>query len=145
MLCVVSPVVEFVVQELQELTEFNEKKLKSTTDTGLNLAQRRRERRSRACVWRGSTDEVNRGAIPGAHGRLREEPRQRHRKAVGLRFPVSRQGSSPRTCVTLRRFWAVWPEWSRARVSRPASLVRTLRLGSLCEQGFSRVGDSRAS
>ena len=53
-LCVVSPVVEYVVQELQELTEFNEKKLKSTTDKGLNLAQRRRERRSRACAGRGA-------------------------------------------------------------------------------------------
>ena len=53
-LCVVSPVVEYVVQELQELTEFNEKKLKSTTDKGLNLAQRRREWRSRACAERGA-------------------------------------------------------------------------------------------
>ena len=50
-----------MVQELQELTEFNEKKLKSTTDKGLNLAQRRRERRSRACAGMGSTGESNSG------------------------------------------------------------------------------------
>ena len=85
----VGPVVEYVVQELQELTEFNEKKLKSTTDEGLNLARRRRERRSRPCAGRGSTGEVNRGATPGAHGRLRKESRQRQREAVGSRFRKS--------------------------------------------------------
>ena len=37
----------------------------------------------------GSTGEVDHGAIPGAHGRLREEPRQRQREAVGLRFRKS--------------------------------------------------------
>ena len=60
-LCVESLVVENVVQELEELTEFNEKKLKYTTDKGLNLAQRRRERRSRACAGMGSTGESNSG------------------------------------------------------------------------------------
>ena len=82
----VGPVVEYVVEELQELTEFNEKKLKSITDRGLNLARRRRERRSRPCAGRGSTGEVNRGATPG---RLREQPRQRQGEAVGLRFRTS--------------------------------------------------------
>ena len=40
----VGTVVEYVVQELQKVRECNEKKLESTTDKGLNLARRWRER-----------------------------------------------------------------------------------------------------
>ena len=47
---VASSVVEYVVQELQEVRECNEKKLKSTTDKWLNLAQRSRECRRRGCA-----------------------------------------------------------------------------------------------
>ena len=88
----------------------SEKKLESKTDKGLNLAQRRRRVEVAVAPGEGLTAEVNRWATPGARGRLREELRQRQREAVGLRFwkswtsiSVTRQGSSPKTCVTSRR------------------------------------------
>ena len=58
---------------VQELTEVNEKKLKSTTDEGVNLTQRRWVSPRRGCAG-SMTGEVNRG---GVHDFARDYVRDR--------------------------------------------------------------------